>query len=131
LKINLITPPDILHNDSYQLLVLYPGKELQKQLQYDFLGKIEHSVNLYYYDKPEYNKDDIDWVLNAFNIADLVLIDVDNCEPHAKDLLSYLIAKPKTFWLTNSQQSVYNHISKNKVYNLDFLQNLGGNLEKK
>jgi hypothetical protein len=31
--------------------------------------------------------------------------------------------------LTNSQDTVYNHISKNRNYTLDFLSNLGGTIE--
>ena len=125
-KINLITPPDILHNDSYQMLVMYPSKDTQKYLQYEFLGKTDFPINLYYYDKEKYNKEEIDWLLNAFNLCNVVIIDVDNVQPFIKDLLSYFIAKSKTYWLTNSQETVYNHISKNKVYTLDFLQNLAG-----
>jgi hypothetical protein len=45
----------------------------------------------------------------------------------ARDLLSYMIAKNKTYWLTNSQDSVYNSLSSNRVYNLDFLSNIGDN----
>ena len=40
-----------------------------------------------------------------------------------------MIAKNKTYWLTNSQDSVYNSLSNNKVYNLDFLSNIGDNFE--
>ena len=131
IKVNLITPPDILFNDNQQLLVLYPSSEIQKSLQYDFLGKIHDDINLYYYDKTEYNKEEVDWLLNVFNLCSTVIIDVDNCSPHIKDLLSYFIAKNKTYWLTNSDNSVYNHISENRVYSLDFLQSLGGYFEEK
>lgn len=129
-KINLITPPDILHNDSYQLLVMYPSKDTQKFLQYDFLGTTDFPINLYYYDKESYKKEEVDWLLNAFNLCDTVIVDVDNVAPHIRDLLGYFIAKPKTFWLTNSAKTVYTHISSNKVYTLDFLKHLGGKVEK-
>lgn len=129
-KVNLITPFDILHDDSYQMLVLYPSSETQKALQYDFLGNVDFNVNLYYYDKPNYQKEEVDWLLNCFNIAKTVIIDVDNVAPHIRDLLGYFISKSKTYWLTNSQDSVYNHISRNKTYTLDFLSNIGDNFEK-
>ena len=124
-KINLITPPDILPNDSYQLLVLYPSKNLQQELQDTFLSKTDIGVNVYIYDKPNYNKDDVSWLLNVFKICNTAIIDVDNTASHARDLLSYMIAKPKTYWLTNSQDSVYNNLSNNKVFTLEFMSAIG------
>jgi len=130
-KVNLITPFDILRSDDYQMLIMYPSKETQNSLQYNFLGKIDYDINLYYYDKPSYNKEEVEWLLNVFSLVDLVIIDVDNVSPHIRDLLSYFIAKPKTYWLTNSEDSVYNHISRNRTFTLDFLLNLGDKIEKK
>lgn len=128
-KINIITPPDQLLNDSYQLLLLYPSKQLQNQLQDTFLNSTSLGVNVYYFDKPEYSKADADWLVNTFKISDTTIVDVDNTAPWARDLLSYLIAKPKTYWLTNSQNSVYNSISNNRIYDLDFLSIIGDNFE--
>lgn len=124
-KINLITPPDILPNDSYQLLVMYPSKTLQKELQETFLSKAEFSVNVYYYDKLNYNNDDVNWLLTIFKLCDTAIIDVDNVAPYAKDLLSYMIAKDKTYWLTNTQNSVYNNLSNNRVFTLEFMSAIG------
>lgn len=129
-KVKLITPFDILNDDSYQMLVMYPSKDTQKVLQYNFLGEIDYDLNLYFYDKAEYDRKEVEWLMNAFNLAETVIIDVDNASPHIKDLLGYFIAKPKTYWLTQSQSSVYNHISNNRSYTLDFLSNLGGKFEK-
>ena len=126
-KINIITPPDILYNDNYQILLIYPSKPLQDELQDKFLNSTDTSVNVYYYDKPVYTKEETDWLLSVFKMCDLALIDIDNTSPWARDLLSFMIAKPKTYWLTNSQDSVYNSLSNNKVYNLDFLSTTGDN----
>lgn len=125
-KINLVTYPDHLFNDSYEVLLLYPSKDLQKELQEKFLTHFEDDSNLYLYDKDRYAKEEIDWVLKVFKSVDIVIIDIDNTAPFFRDMLSYFIAKNKTYWLTNAQESVYNHINKNKVYNLDFLLNIGG-----
>lgn len=124
-KINIITPPDFLFNDSFQLLLIYPSKDIQDEIQNKFLGSTSKDVNLYYYDKPVYAKSDLEWLVNVFNLCNTAIIDVDNTAPWARELLSYMIAKPKTFWLTNSQDSIYNILSKNRVYNLDFLSNTG------
>lgn len=123
--INIVTYPDQLFNDSYEILLLYPSKDLQNELQEKFLTHFEDDSNVYLYDKRHYNKDEVDWILKIFKSVDIVIADVDNCSHWFRDLLSYMIAKNKTYWLTNSQESVYNHISKGKIYNLDFLLETG------
>ena len=130
-KINIVTPPDLLFNDSFQLLLLYPSKQIQDELQNKFLATVNIDVNVYVYDKPIQTEEEIVWMLNVFKQCDTAIIDVDNTSPWARDLLSYMIAKNKTYWLTNSQDSVYNKLSNNKVYNLDFLSEIGENFETK
>jgi hypothetical protein len=117
----------MLFNDSLQLLLVYPGKQLQDELQNKFLANSNVDINIYVYDKPVYDKKEIEWVLSVFKQSDVTIIDVDNTSSWARDLLSYMIAKNKTYWLTNSQDSVYNSLSNNKVYNLDFLSTIGDN----
>jgi hypothetical protein len=55
-------------------------------------------------------------------IVDYVIFDVDNSASEVRDLASYIIANPNTYWLTNSIDSVYNNISINRVYDLSFLK---------
>lgn len=129
-NIHLITPPDKLYNDSLSILLIHPSKDVQLDLQNNILPTFDFSINVYYYDKPIYNKDDIDWLLSIFHLVNLVIIDLDNSSSHVKDICSYFIAKSKTYWLTNSVDTVYNHLSPNRIYNLSFLLNLGGSVEK-
>ena len=119
----------MLFNDSLQLLLVYPSKPLQDELQDKFLATTGVDVNLYIYDKPVYDKDELEWLLSVFNLCNVAIIDVDNASTWARDLASYMIAKNKTYWLTNSQDSVYNSLSSNKIYNLDFLSKIGDNFE--
>ena len=119
----------MLFNDSFQLLLLYPSKQIQDELQDKFLASIDADVNVYVYDKPTQVEEEINWMLNVFKQCDIAIIDVDNTSTWCRDLSSYMIAKNKTYWLTNSQDSVYNSLSNNKVYNLDFLSNIGDNFE--
>jgi hypothetical protein len=128
-KINIVTPPDMLFNDSLQLLLIYPSKQLQDELQDKFLANTGVDVNLYLYDKPVNDKDEVNWLLSVFKQCDVAVIDIDNTSPWCRDLASYMIAKNKTYWLTNSQDSVYNSLSSNKIYNLDFLSKIGDNFE--
>ena len=120
-KINLITPPDRLYNDSVSILLLFPTKDNLHYIQHEILPTIEQSLNIYVFEKPNYTKEDVDWLLSTLHIVDIAIVDIDSCPLYVRDLLSYIIAKPQTYWLTNGDAPVYNHISNNRVYNLDFL----------
>lgn len=126
--INLITPPDKIYSDAVSLLLVFPNTDLQKEIQTNILPSIPGALNVYLYDKPNYTKEDIDWLLSVVALSDLVIVDVDNCQPYVRDLLSYIIAKPKTYWLTNAVETVYTHISSSRIYNLSILENLGGSI---
>ena len=128
-KINIVTPPDLLFNDSFQLLLVYPSKQLQEELQNNFLSSANLDINLYVYDKPIYDKKEVEWLLSVFNQCDIAIIDIDNASSWTRDLASYMISKNKTYWLTNSQDSVYNSLSSNRVYDLNFLSTIGDNFE--
>ena len=128
-KINIVTAPDMLFNDSLQLLLVYPSKQIQDELQDKFLTNTNTDVNIYVYDKPVYDKDEVKWLLSVFKQCDIAIVNVDNTSPWVRDLSSYMIGKNKTYWLTNSQDSVYNSLSNNKVYNLEFLSKIGDNFE--
>lgn len=129
-NINIITYPDKLFNDSTQILLISPSKIIQEELQNKYLNFVDDDVNIYYYNSAEYAADEIDWLLTVFHMCAIVIIDVDNAQPHVRDLLSYFVAKSKTYWLTNAENTVYTHISNRRVYTLDFLSILGDNCEK-
>lgn len=127
-KINLITSPDKLFNDTYKILLVFPSKPILTEIQNRVLSRAEH-LNLYLYNNLVYNKDDVNWLLDSFYISDFVLIDIDNSPLYCRDLFSFLIAKPKTFWLTNAENCIYNHISNNRLLDLDILSKIGDRFE--
>lgn len=129
-KINIVTPPDKLHNKNYKILLIGLRQELLNEIQNDFLNSVEINLDLYLYNKEVYNNDDIDWLCTIFQICDVAVIDVDNSSPHIRMLASYFISEGKTYWLTNDQNPVYNHLSSNRIYNAQFLKNLGGKIGK-
>jgi hypothetical protein len=75
---------------------------------------------------------EVEWLFDVQNLVDYTIIDVDNCDPDIRDLVSYMLSRDNTYWLTNGSGSYYNVISKNQVFNLDFLQSniIGGPIEK-
>jgi hypothetical protein len=126
-KINIISPPDKIYNDSLTMLVMYPSSALQADLQTWLLELETLSLNVYFYNEQSYSDDKFTWLLDVFNFADLVLIDIDNVPAfsNVEHILSYMVAKPKTYWLTNHRHIVYNYISNNRIYDLSFLSNIG------
>lgn len=123
--INLITAPDRLFNDAYSFLLLYPSEQLIHDLQDVIFNNVEQDINVYVYSDNEYDPNNLDWMLSVFQSVDTAIIDLDNCESFVRDLLALLIAKPKTYWLTKGENRVYNHISKNRIYTIDSISNIG------
>ena len=129
-NLNIITLPDKLYNDALVVLLVYPTTELQEAVQ-SHLVDIDDDINIYVYDKQVYADEDIDWLLTIFAMSDITIINVDTVQHHLRDLLSFMIAKSKTFWLTNGENRVYNKLSNNRIKNFEFLSNLGGQFEAK
>ena len=128
-NINLITPPDKIYNDNTSILLLFPTQTNLAYIQKNILPSVNGGMNIYIYDKPNYTTVDVNWLLDTVYLCDLIIIEVDNCPTYIKDLLSFIIAKSKTYWLTNAVDTVYTHISSNRIYNLSILEKLGDSVE--
>jgi hypothetical protein len=126
-EIVLITPPDMLYNQSFKLMLLCPSDQLKEQINAVLLGLTE-SINVLYYDS---KTDDIEWAVNAANLSDMIIFDTDNAGRDIKEFASYFISLNKTFYLTNNNKTAYNLISKNRIYDLvwfeEYLLNRGKN----
>lgn len=127
----LITPPDVLHTNEYSFLLIYPNSIVKDQFQ-TFISLYKTRVHVYLYEETKDNiHETIDWLLEVFQKVDTVILDIDNCPGIIRDLSSYFISKDKTYWLTNSGDSLYTKINRNRTYDLDFLNTaIGGKFEK-
>ena len=112
---------------SYSPLI-YPSENIKQQFNSIIADKQDH-FNVYLYE-PDSENQDPKWLLSTINIADTIILDVDNSLPQIGDILAYIIAKPQTYWLTKGENMYYNMLSNKRVYNLDFITT-GGNFEKK
>ena len=119
-KINVITPPDVLHNQSKSFFLVQPSNEVRNQFQL-VLQEIDIPCNIYLYDPQDSNERMYDWLLNIANMADYVIVDVDNLSAVEHNLASYLISLPQTFYLTKDEVTPYNMLNVNRVYDLDWL----------
>lgn len=119
----LITPPDVLYNDTYSLLIITPSISVKNSL-HDILKNTQMPVNVYLYSESD---QDIAWLCNMIKIADITIFDLDNAIDTVKEFSSYIIAQSKTFYLTQNQNLHYNLISKNRIYDFAWLENILSN----
>lgn len=114
-KITVITPPDKLFNMSLSYLLVKPSVQVKEQFQ----AILSHSIddlNVFIFDQEE---TDIGWLLSIAQQVDVVILDVDNCDPITRSFASFMLAQPNTHYITNDEITPYNLISKNRIYNLD------------
>lgn len=98
-------------------LLIKPSLHVKQQFQTILSHNIEE-INVFMYDDTEH---DIDWLLSVSNQCDVTIIDVDNCDPTTKLFITYLLAQPNTHYITNDEITPYGLISKNRIYNLDWI----------
>ena len=114
-KITVITPPDKLFNMSLSYLLVKPSIQVKEQFQTILSHSID-DLNVFIFDQEEH---DISWLLSIANQVDIVIIDVDSCDPITRSFVSFMLAQPNVHYITNDEITPYNLISKNRIYNLD------------
>lgn len=116
-KITVITPPDKLFNLTLSYLLVKPSIQVKEQFQTILSHSID-DLNVFIFDQDE---TDISWLLSVAQQADIVIVDVDNCDPITRQFVTFMIAQPNAHYITNDELTPYNLISKNRIYNLDWI----------
>ena len=111
--LNLITCPDKLLNDNSSLLLVNPNDSVKENFNH-FAQQFEQDVNLYLYENKE---DEIGWLLEVSQVVDHIVLDIDNTKI-SPWIIGYLLGFGKTFYLTNTPDSVYNVVNNNRIYEL-------------
>ena len=125
--INIITPPDFLHNKNFSVFLFYPSLYVKEQFQ-EIITKSKNRFNVYMYEDP--NGKDIDLVLNVHKLSQIVILDLDNLPPYWKKLESYLVSFGNTYYLTKAEEIMYNKISANRIFAVEEIESkLGGKFE--
>lgn len=109
--INLITPPDKLLNNNLSLLLVCPSDELKAEFN-KCATQFTMPINLYLFEDTNLN-----WLLDVVQSVDHIIIDIDNIKDHTW-IIGYLLSFGKTFYLTNTSNTVYNVINVNRIYDL-------------
>lgn len=116
-KITIITPPDKLFNLAPSFLMVCPSLELKQELQ-KILSKSIEEVNIFIYEQDDI---DVDWLLSVAHMVDAVILDIDNCSDTTLKFISFLLAMPNTHYFTTDEITPYKLISKNRIYDLNWM----------
>ena len=116
-KINLITPPDKLFNNNMGYLLVKPSNHVKQQFQ-AILSQNFEEVNVFVFDE---NEHDIGWLLSTAVQSDVIIIDIDNCDPVTQKFVTFMLSLPNTHYITNDEITPYGLISKNRIYKLDWI----------
>ena len=119
-NINVITAPDVLHNQATSFFLINPTASTRTQFQ-NLLENFDSACNVYLYDPQTDDERNYDWLLNISRMVDYNIIDIDNMGYIEKNLASYLISLPNSFYLTKDEYTPYNMLSVNRIYDLDWL----------
>lgn len=116
-NITLITPPDKLFNLNLSYLLVKPSTHIKQQFQ-TILSKSTDDLNVFIYDIEDL---DTGWMLSVAQQVDITIIDVDNCDSITQKFITFMLAAPNTHYITNDELTPYGLISKNRIYNLDWI----------
>lgn len=116
-KINLITPPDKLYNSNPAYLLVKPSTKVKVQFQ-SLLSQLGDDINVYVFDDDEV---DIDWLLAVSQTADYVIVDIDNCDHITKLFVALILTQPNAHYMTADEVTPWQLISRNRIYNLDWI----------
>lgn len=116
-KITLITPPDKLFNMNISYLLIKPNNHIKQQFQ-TILSQSLDDLNVFIFDDQD---TDIGWLLSICQQVDCVIVDIDNCDPITKQFSTFIIAQPNAYYITKDDITPFNLISKNRIYNLDWI----------
>jgi hypothetical protein len=114
-KITVITPPDKLFNLAFAYLLVKPSVEVKQQFQ-TILSHIQDDLNVFIFDDEDL---DLGWLLSVALQVDIVIIDIDNCDPVTHKFITFLLAQPNAHYLTKDNTTPYNLISKNRIFDLN------------
>ena len=117
-KINLITPPDNLHNNNFTLSVVNTTDEEKEKIS-NYLSKQqdEREINLFAYT----NESNPTWLLYKVNGKINTYINLDNTVDISVQYISYMLSLSNVYYYTEDQnkKDMYSLISANSVTGID------------
>jgi hypothetical protein len=114
-KITVITPPDKLFNMALAYLLVKPSMQVKEQFQ-TILSHSTDDLNVFIFDDEDL---DLGWLLSVALQVDIVIIDVDNCDPTTHKFITFMLAQPNAHYITKDNTTPYNLVSKNRIFDLN------------
>ena len=116
-KITVITPPDKLFNLAFAYLLVKPSVEVKQQFQ-TILSHVQDDLNVFIFDDEDI---DLGWLLSVALQVDIVIVDIDNCDPTTHKFITFMLAQPNAHYITKDNTTPYNLISKNRIFDLNLI----------
>lgn len=117
-KINLITPPDTLHNKNFSLnLINTTDEEKEKISSFLSVQADDREINLYAYT----NESNPSWLLNRIDGKIPTYINLDNTTDISVKYTSYILSMSNIYYTTKDKNTkeIYSLISANYVKNIE------------
>ena len=117
-KINLITPPDTLHNKNFSLnLINTTDEEKEKISSFLSVQADDREINLYAYT----NESNPSWLLNRIDGKIPTYINLDNTTDISVKYTSYILSMSNIYYTTKDENTkeIYSLISANYVTNIE------------
>jgi len=117
-KINLITPPDTLHNKNFSLnLINTTDEEKEKISSFLSVQADDREINLYAYT----NESNPSWLLNRIDGKIPTYINLDNTIDISVKYTSYILSMSNIYYTTKDENTkeIYSLISANYVTNIE------------
>jgi hypothetical protein len=116
-KVTVITPPDKFFNLDVGYLLVKPSTYVLESFQ-SIIGQADEDINVFIYDTDEA---DIEWLLSVMHQVVVIIIDIDNCDVITKTFITFMLTHPNAYYITNDELTPYNLISKNRIYDLEWI----------
>lgn len=117
-KINLISPPDTLHNNNFSFNLINTTQEEQEKVSM-FLAKepTDEELNIFVYN----NESNPTWLLNTVNGKNNSYINLDNTGDISVKYISYLLSLSGTYYTTSDKNSkeIFALVNNNFVKNIN------------
>lgn len=111
-KVKIITAPDHILDREESLLVICPADDLKKQVE-EYVMSDDRPLNVYLYTVDSNN---IRWLLTTVNIADKIILDIDNCPADVSQFVSYILSFSNTYYRCQHQLAPWELLNLNRFY---------------